>query len=228
MPFRTRLNFMEYFSLTLVFFLTADTTGTTNNTCGGDINVTLLPTRKTTPPSRSNNYATGGVAGIGATETAAGGISFLDTATVKLRDFGKQVFRQNLSFNNSGDGINSSAAGAATAAETQHQQQQQQQHQLDINTSGTSQTVCDSHMPLSLKRELKENISPEHTINEETLHSLQKLSRNEDVALKAEAAAEMGDIEIVMHSEVSDCMLPEAAADQESEQLRQSEDLGQV
>lgn len=185
-----------------------------------------MPTRKTTPPSRSNSYATGGVAGIGTTETAAGGISFLDTATVKLRDFGKQVFRQNLSFNNSGDGINSPTAGAATA-ETQNQQQQQQ-HQLEINTSGTSQTVCDSHMPLSLKRELKENISPEHTINEETLHSLQKLSRNEDLALKAEAAAEMGDIEIVMHSEVSDCMLPEAAADQESEKLRQSEDLGQV
>lgn len=196
-----------------------------------------MPTRKTTPPSRSNSNATTGATGAaggggaGATaETAAGGISFLDTATVKLRDFGKQVFRQNLSFNNSGDGIgnSSSAAGAAAEAQQQHQQQQLQQQQLDINTTGAS---FDSplHMPLSLKRELKENISPEHTINEETLHSLQKISRNEDVALKAEAAAELGDIEIVMHSEVSDCMqLPEAGEQDAEKQLRQSEDLGQV
>lgn len=222
MPFIYPL-FLKNLSLTLTLSFFADATGTTiNNTSGGDINVTL-PTRKTTPPSRSNNYAAGGVAGIGATETAAGGISFLDTATVKLRDFGKQVFRQNLSFNNSGDGINSTTAGATTA-------DAQQQQQMDINMSETSQTVCDSplHMPLSLKRELKENISPEHTINEETLHSLQKLSRNEDVALKAEAAAELGDIEIVMHSEVSDCIQSEMAADQESEHLRQSGDLEQA
>lgn len=72
-------------------------------------------------------------------------------------------------------------------------------------------------MPSSLKRQLKENISPEHTINEETLHTLQKLSRAEDVALKAEAAAELGDIEIVMHSEVVDCRLPEEKQEEQEE-----------
>ncbi|KAH8350712.1 hypothetical protein KR084_004730 [Drosophila pseudotakahashii] len=130
--------------------------------------------------------------------TDTGSSSFLDTASRQLRDFSKQVFRQNISFNNSGE---QAAAG---------------QHELSTGTSASSSTEspsppeCNtSHIPLSLKRQLKENISPEHTINEETLHTLQKLSRAEDVALKAEAASELGDIEIVMHSEVADCQLPE-------------------
>ncbi|KAH8263211.1 hypothetical protein KR044_005951 [Drosophila immigrans] len=203
------------------------TTTTTVLGASGDVNVTLLPTRKTTPPARSNSYAigsgsTGGAAaatgGSGAAEAAAGGSSFLDNASRQLRDFGKQVFRQNLSFN-SGDGMMSMMSSGSSQLEAN-------------NASGTTvmSPVAESatppecnamHMPLSLKRELKENISPEHTINEETLHTLQKLSRAaEDVTLKAEAAAELGDIEIVMHSEVSDC-LPEA------EQV-QPEDAGQV
>ncbi|XP_060666418.1 mucin-2 isoform X1 [Drosophila nasuta] len=202
------------------------TTTTTVLGASGDVNVTLLPTRKTTPPARSNSYAigsggaSGAAAASGATagENAAGGSSFLDTASRQLRDFGKQVFRQNLSFNNSGDGMMALMTGSS---------------QLEANNaSGTTvmSPVAESatppecnamHMPLSLKRELKENISPEHTINEETLHTLQKLSRAaEDVTLKAEAAAELGDIEIVMHSEVSDC-LPEA-------EPVQQEDVGQV
>ncbi|XP_030556581.1 mucin-5AC isoform X1 [Drosophila novamexicana] len=224
------------------------TTTTTNATTGGsgDVNVTLLATRKTTPPSRgnggSNNATTtaataaGGAGSTGSLatgasglETGAGSSSFLDTASRQLRDFGKQVFRQNLSFNNSGDGM-----GAAA--------------QLDVNPSAVAMATspilsnvaespsppeCNAvHMPLSLKRELKENISPEHTINEETLHTLQKLSRVEDMTLKAEAAAELGDIEIVMHSEVSD--MPETEQQQQQQQQPaqqqqqqpQQEDLG--
>ncbi|XP_043950309.2 mucin-19 isoform X2 [Drosophila biarmipes] len=133
--------------------------------------------------------------------TDTGSSSFLDTASRQLRDFSKQVFRQNISFNNSGEQAASGAAG---------------QHELSTGTSASSSTESPSppecntaHIPLSLKRQLKENISPEHTINEETLHTLQKLSRAEDVALRAEAASELGDIEIVMHSEIADCPLPE-------------------
>ncbi|XP_070065327.1 pneumococcal serine-rich repeat protein isoform X3 [Drosophila virilis] len=223
------------------------TTTTTSNAAtggSGDVNVTLLATRKTTPPARgnggSNNATTtaaataaGGagslVTGASGLETGAGSSSFLDTASRQLRDFGKQVFRQNLSFNNSGDGM-----GAAA--------------QLDVNPSAVAMATspilsnvaespsppeCNAvHMPLSLKRELKENISPEHTINEETLHTLQKLSRVEDMTLKAEAAAELGDIEIVMHSEVSD--MPEMEQQQQQQQQLQptqqqqpqQEDLG--
>ncbi|XP_070075766.1 uncharacterized protein [Drosophila takahashii] len=138
--------------------------------------------------------------------TDTGSSSFLDTASRQLRDFSKQVFRQNISFNNSGE---QAAAG---------------QHELSTGTSASSSTESPSppecntaHIPLSLKRQLKENISPEHTINEETLHTLQKLSRAEDVALKAEAATELGDIEIVMHSEVADCHLPEDKQQEQEE-----------
>ncbi|XP_037712269.1 flocculation protein FLO11 isoform X1 [Drosophila subpulchrella] len=146
--------------------------------------------------------------------TDTGSSSFLDTASRQLRDFSKQVFRQNISFNNSGEQAASGAVG---------------QHELSTGTSASSSTESPSppecntaHIPLSLKRQLKENISPEHTINEETLHTLQKLSRAEDVALKAEAATELGDIEIVMHSEVADCHLPE---DKQQEQEETSSSL---
>ncbi|XP_017041324.1 serine-rich adhesin for platelets isoform X2 [Drosophila ficusphila] len=146
---------------------------------------------------------------ISSQNTDSASSSFLDTASRQLRDFGKQVFRQNISFNNSCE----QAASGATA-----------QHELSTGTSASSSTESPSppecntaHMPLSLKRQLKENISPEHTINEETLHTLQKLSRAEDLALKAEAATELGDIEIVMHSEVADCHLAEDKAQEQEE-----------
>lgn len=217
--------------------LFADTTTNTAMGNSGDVNVTFMATRKTTPPSRSNSccssnttmgaaasLAAGMGAGSAATgafglEMSGGGSSFLDTASRQLRDLRKQMFRPNLSFNIGNDSV--SSAG-----------------QLEVNPSAVAMTispilsnVAESpsspernavHMPLCLKRELKENISPEHTINEETLHTLQKLSRVEDMTLKAEAAAELGDIEIVMHSELAD--MPEA--DQQPQQQQQQEDLG--
>ncbi|XP_016987491.1 uncharacterized protein LOC108050348 isoform X2 [Drosophila rhopaloa] len=175
---------------------------------GGEISTTtknpiLSVARKSSPASwtslTSSNISNASHNTSSNAET--GSSSFLDTASKQLRDFSKQVFRQNISFNNSGE----QAAVAAAA-----------QHELSTGTSASSSTESPSppecnaaHMPLSLKRQLKENISPEHTINEETLHTLQKLSRAEDVALKAEAATDLGDIEIVMHSEVADCHLAE-------------------
>lgn len=141
----------------------------------------------------------------------------MDTASRQLRDFGKQVFRQNLSFNNSGDVVGGASPLDSSLA----------LNMSPVAESPTSPELSAMHMPLSLKRELKENISPEHTINEETLHTLRKLSRTEDVTLKAEAAAELDDIEIVMHSEISDC-LTEVEQQSQQSQPQQQEDLGQV
>jgi len=158
-------------------------------------------------------------AGSSAAETGgAGGTSFLDTASRQLRDFGKQVFRQNLSFN-SGDVVGGASPLDSSPAMTMS----------PVAESPTSPELNAMHMPLSLKRELKENISPEHTINEETLHTLRKLSRTEDATLKAEAAAELGDIEIVMHSEVSDCLAEaEQQSQSQSQPQQQQEDVGQI
>ncbi|XP_052837768.1 mucin-5AC isoform X1 [Drosophila gunungcola] len=183
---------------------------------GGDCSTTpynpiLSVARKTSPASwtslTGSNISNSSQNTSSHTDT--GSSSFLDTASRQLRDFSKQVFRQNISFNNSGE----QAASVAAA-----------QHELSAGTSASSSTESPSppecnaaHMPLSLKRQLKENISPEHTINEETLHTLQKLSRAEDVALKAEAATELGDIEIVMHSEVADCHLAENTQPEQEE-----------
>ncbi|ALC38443.1 CG31635, partial [Drosophila busckii] len=182
---------------------------------------TNVALRKTTPPAKFNDNTAATTAAATATETVASGSSLLDTAR-QLRDFSKQVFRQNLSFNNSvggsggggGEGLASatvstvqdgSATGAATVTSSSN-----------LGESPTHSECNAAHMPLSLKRELKENISPEHTINEETLHTLQKLSRVEDVTLKAEANAELDDIEIVMHSELAECM-PEAETQSQSQ-----------
>ncbi|KMY88559.1 mucin-19 isoform X3 [Drosophila simulans] len=182
---------------------------TATSVVGGDSSTTtnsnpiLSVARKTAPASwaslTGSNISNASQNTTSSTET--GSSSFLDTASRQLRDFSKQVFRQNISFNNSGE----QAAPSAPP-----------QSELSTGTSASSSTESPSppecnaaYIPLSLKRQLKENISPEHTINEETLHTLQKLSRAEDVALKAEAVTELGDIEIVMHSEVADCVLPE-------------------
>ncbi|XP_055847331.1 serine-rich adhesin for platelets isoform X2 [Episyrphus balteatus] len=78
--------------------------------------------------------------------------SFFDAASKQLRDFSKQVFRQNIAFGNEATNIN----------QEQQQLLQQQQHDCDI-------------IPSDMKLEIKENISPEHTINEEQLQSLQKI-----------------------------------------------------
>ncbi|KAH8260805.1 hypothetical protein KR038_000678 [Drosophila bunnanda] len=199
--------------------VTAITTATTTTTsvgsgggggsAGGDCssisNPILSVARKTSPASWTS--LTGSNISNSSQNVDSGSSSFLDTASRQLRDFSKQVFRQNISFNNNSGGDPTASGGGTLAA------------QLEGSTTATSSSSstesasspeCNAtHMPLSLKRQLKENISPEHTINEETLHSLQKLSRAEDMTLKAEAAAELGDIEIVMHSEVVDCPLAE-------------------
>ncbi|KQS70627.1 myb-like protein U isoform X2 [Drosophila erecta] len=182
-----------------------DTSSTTNP------NPILSVARKTAPASwaslTGSNISNASQNTSSGTET--GSSSFLDAASRQLRDFSKQVFRQNISFNNSGEQAASSAPP---------------QSELSTGTSASSSTESPSppecntaYIPLSLKRQLKENISPEHTINEETLHTLQKLSRAEDVALKAEDVPELGDIEIVMHSEVADCVLPEDKQQEQEE-----------
>ncbi|XP_034668632.1 serine-rich adhesin for platelets isoform X2 [Drosophila subobscura] len=155
-----------------------------------------------------------------------GSSSFLDTASRQLRDFSKQVFRQNISFNNSGDGAASSgsaavqldgngATGTTTTTTTTTSS--------SSSTESASPPECNAaHMlPPSLKRQLKENISPEHTINEETLHTLQKLSRVDDVP------TDLGDIEIVMYSEVAHCLPEEQKQKANSEAEQESSSLAQ-
>ncbi|KAH8409880.1 hypothetical protein KR009_000299 [Drosophila setifemur] len=172
-------------------------------TTGGDCSSTttnpiISVARKTSPASWTSLTGSNisNSSQNASTQGDTGTSSFLDTASRQLRDFSKQVFRQNISFNNSGD---PSASGGSA--------------QLEGSTTTSSSSSTDSpsppeclaaHMPPNLKCQLKENISPEHTINEETLHTLQKLSRAEEVA-----DAELGDIEIVMHTELDDCRLPE-------------------
>ncbi|XP_055904086.1 serine-rich adhesin for platelets isoform X2 [Eupeodes corollae] len=85
--------------------------------------------------------------------------SFFDAASKQLRDFSKQVFRQNIAFGNEATNVN---------------QEQQQQLQLQLTQQQMLQHDCDT-IPSDMKLEIKENISPEHTINEEQLHSLQKI-----------------------------------------------------
>ncbi|XP_068141066.1 LOW QUALITY PROTEIN: serine-rich adhesin for platelets [Drosophila tropicalis] len=219
---------------------------TTNNTMSGNCGVdnqgqnqnsSLSATRKTTPPSiwscNTNSALNQGETGSNTAST-----SFLESASRHVRDFGKQVFRQNLSFNNScdlaaaansntdGNTLSSVAPGGTTSSSSLSSTS------AEMPTSPALSQECNTvHMPSSLKRELKENISPEHTINEETLHTLQKFSRMEDVtvvantavaaAAAAEDAAELGDIEIVMHSEVVDC-LP-VVEQQQPQQLQQQQ-----
>ncbi|KPU73515.1 uncharacterized protein Dana_GF15445, isoform D [Drosophila ananassae] len=192
-------------------------TATSGGASGGDgssttPNPNLSVARKISPASwtslTGSNISNSSQNATSNVETSSS--SILETASRQLRDFSKQVFRQNISFNNSGDAASSgtvaSLEGISTATSS------------SSSTESPSPPECNAaHMPSSLKRQLKENISPEHTINEETLHTLQKLSRAEDVALKAEAAAELGDIEIVMHSEVVDCRLPEEKQEEQEE-----------
>ncbi|XP_070139490.1 pneumococcal serine-rich repeat protein isoform X1 [Drosophila kikkawai] len=182
---------------------------------GGDCSFTnatpnpiLSVARKNSPASWTS--LTGSNISNSSQNVDSGSSSFLDTASRQLRDFSKQVFRQNISFNNSsGGGGDASVSGGGSSA-AQLEGTTTTATSSSSSTESASSPECNAaHMLPSLKRQLKENISPEHTINEETLHSLQKLSRAEDMTLKAEAASELGDIEIVMHSEVVDCPLTE-------------------
>ncbi|XP_075151623.1 uncharacterized protein LOC142225680 isoform X2 [Haematobia irritans] len=126
--------------------------------------------------------------------------SFLDAASKQFRDFSKQVFRQNLSFGNesvttaatttltsstvnnpsSGDVIGavelSDLSGVTSNSTVDNSSSNVASVTFSTTVQTTSSIECNvATLPTDVKQEIKENISPEHTINEETLHSLQKL-----------------------------------------------------
>uniref|UniRef100_A0A1I8PI53 Uncharacterized protein n=2 Tax=Stomoxys calcitrans TaxID=35570 RepID=A0A1I8PI53_STOCA len=125
--------------------------------------------------------------------------SFLDAASKQFRDFSKQVFRQNLSFgnesvttastttitsstvNNPSSAEGTSAAGYGEMAGVMGSGAGGSCNKVASITSScavasTSAIECNvDSLPTDVKQEIKENISPEHTINEETLHKIQKL-----------------------------------------------------
>ncbi|XP_034128470.1 serine-rich adhesin for platelets isoform X2 [Drosophila guanche] len=191
----------------------------------------LSVSRKNSPSSwtsltNSNSYSTSNSNSNLDSVSGTGSSSFLDAASRQLRDFSKQVFRQNISFNNSSDCAASSvttavqldgngATGTTTTTATTTSS--------SSSTESASPPECNAaHMlPPSLKRQLKENISPEHTINEETLHTLQKLSRVDDVP------TDLGDIKIVMYSEVAHCLPEEQKQKQNSEAEQEASSLAQ-
>lgn len=120
--------------------------------------------------------------------------SFFDFS---LRDFGKQVFRQNLSFGN--EPVTSTASTSTATMSTSsalNVQPTASENVVGGRTAGefgvcgcvgtTTGCLCSGSsslnteysadcIPTDVKQEIKENISPEHTINEETLHTMQKL-----------------------------------------------------
>lgn len=110
--------------------------------------------------------------------------SFLDTASKQLRDF-KQVFRQNLSFGN--EAASSAAATMSTAASTSTMT-------TPASTASGNVTCAVDNLPTVLKLEIKENISPEHTINEETTRNILKLydgsAKEDSSSTDSSAAAE--------------------------------------
>lgn len=152
----------------------------------------LLPLRKQSPPSWTklstdilNATSCGNVEVVNTTVTTASSVvaeqsrSFLDAASKQFRDFSKQVFRQNLSFGNeaitttltttvtttSVNNIGCSASGLLSSSIS-----------ATTCTGCPGSIECDAGLiPTDVKQEIKENISPEHTVNEETIHSFQKL-----------------------------------------------------
>lgn len=127
--------------------------------------------------------------------------SFLDAASKQFRDFSKQVFRQNLSFGNeavttastttiTSSTVNNphSGAGAEDVPGGVGPAEQIGVVCAHVGACGDDPSTCivssyatpsmecnvDS-LPTDVKQEIKENISPEHTINEGTLHTMQKL-----------------------------------------------------
>ncbi|XP_065358025.1 serine-rich adhesin for platelets [Calliphora vicina] len=121
--------------------------------------------------------------------------SFFDAAK-QFRDFSKQVFRQNLSFGNEPVTTASTSSTTMTTASALNVQPTASESSGGLllgrtgefcgcgcvgTTTGclcgsTLTTECNADcIPTEVKQEIKENISPEHTINEETLHTMQKL-----------------------------------------------------
>lgn len=135
--------------------------------------------------------------------------SFLDAASRQFRDFSKQVFRQNLSFGN--ESVTTASTTTITSS-TVHNPNSGESSSTDgfgeftglicsgaVGGVGVSGNVMDipssfattssstiecnvDSLPTDVKQEIKENISPEHTINEEILHKIQKLHVNTTTA----------------------------------------------
>lgn len=117
--------------------------------------------------------------------------SFFDTASRQFRDFSKQVFRQNLSFGNEAVTTTSTSTTMMTTAAVQNLETATNENIAEIDDyygcgciSKKSECLCGNNalnteydancIPTEVKQEIKENISPEHTINEEALHTMQK------------------------------------------------------
>lgn len=112
--------------------------------------------------------------------------SFFDAASKQFRDLSKQVFRQNLSFGNepaaTASTSNNTIMTTVAALNVQPSASENVGRAADYCKCGAvGACLCDSTeynadcLPTEVKQEIKENISPEHTINEETLHSMQKI-----------------------------------------------------
>ncbi|XP_037828832.1 serine-rich adhesin for platelets isoform X2 [Lucilia sericata] len=168
----------------------------------------LVPLRKQSPPSWTKlgndiitAAATNNVDLANTVATTAAAVvteqsrSFFDAAK-QLRDFSKQVFRQNLSFGNEPVTTASTSSTTMTTASALNVQPTASESNSGMllgrageycgcGCVGTATgclcgtmltTECNADcIPTDVKQEIKENISPEHTINEETLHKMQKL-----------------------------------------------------
>ena len=165
----------------------------------------LVPLRKSSPPSWTklgndiiNAAATNNADLANTVATTAAAVvteqsrSFFDAASKQFRDFSKQVFRQNLSFGNEAITTSSTSTALMATATVQNPEATANENIARIDDyygcgciANTSGCLCGSNasnteydvdcIPTDVKQEIKENISPEHTINEETLHTMQKL-----------------------------------------------------
>uniref|UniRef100_A0A1A9WM43 Uncharacterized protein n=1 Tax=Glossina brevipalpis TaxID=37001 RepID=A0A1A9WM43_9MUSC len=161
----------------------------------------LLPLRKQSPPSWTklstdilNATSSGNVEVMNIAVTTATTVvaeqsrSFLDAASKQFRDFSKQVFRQNLSFGNEAI-ITTPLTTTVTTASVISTVGCSASGVLGSSVSATTclgcpgSIECDAGLiPTDVKQEIKENISPEHTVNEETIHSFQKLCNTTEIA----------------------------------------------
>ncbi|XP_073824621.1 uncharacterized protein isoform X2 [Musca autumnalis] len=122
--------------------------------------------------------------------------SFLDAASKQFRDFSKQVFRQNLSFGNESVTTASTTTITSSTVNNPNSGEAEMTGMLQCSTGaaaggvgcvtsscfiGPSSSASEYNvesLPTDVKHEIKENISPDHTINEETLLTLHKMQAN--------------------------------------------------
>lgn len=145
--------------------------------------------------------------------------SFLDAASRQFRDFSKQVFRQNLSFGN--ESVTTASTTTITSSTVNNPNSGESSstdgfgeftglicsgavggvgvsgNVMDIPrsfaTTSSSTIECNvDSLPTDVKQEIKENISPEHTINEETLHKIQKLHVNTTTSTETGSSSATG------------------------------------